>query len=76
MIEKDIFVVRCLFKATCGELLSTLLKKKKGPRAIFNRVLQVILGCFNFVLLRSDWFRKLAPFSQPIKCKTKQAFAD
>ena len=45
-------MVRCLYKATCGELLSTL-KKKKGLRAIFNRVLQVILGGFNFVLLRS-----------------------
>ena len=44
-------MVRCLYKATCGELLRTL--KKKGLRAIFNRVLQVILGGFNFVLLRS-----------------------
>ena len=40
-------------------------------REIFNGMSRVIHDCFVFVLLHSHWSRKLTPFSQPIRCKTK-----
>ena len=39
-------------------------------RAVFNRVLKVILSCFGFALLRSVIGLKKPP-TQPIRCKTK-----
>ena len=40
---------------------------------LFTRVSKEIRVCFGFALLRalSDWFKNLAPLSQPIRSKTK-----
>ena len=34
-------------------------------------ITKFIPDCIGFALLRCDWSRKLAPFSQPIRCKLK-----
>ena len=43
-------------------------------KAVFNWVTKVIWNCFGFALLRTlcDWFKNLAPPTQPIRCKTNR----
>ena len=68
----DVFVIRegNLDLSIC--LFINFLQVVRLFRAVFNWVSKIIRNCFGFALLRSViGLKKLAPPSQPIRCKTK-----